>query len=115
VIDAGVYVEFGETRIDMVRPALAPILDKRRAVPVSCLAAETVRADLAQAEHDMGVGLGLSIRAFIPMHIEIGDHAARDGSWNQFGDARRRPAIRMTLTSCKARFESNISVVSSRG
>ena len=26
----------------------------------------------------MGMGLGLAIRADVPMHIQIGDHAARD-------------------------------------
>jgi len=62
----------------MVRPARAPLLDKRRAVPVPYLAAETLRADFPHGEHDMSGRLGLSVGALIAMHIEIGDYALRD-------------------------------------
>ena len=52
-------------------------------VPVAHLCAERRAAvfaidDLAHGQHDMRVGLCLAISANVPMHIEIGDHAAID-------------------------------------
>ena len=78
VIYADVYVEFGQPRVDVIRPALAPSLDKLGAVPVAFLRAETLLVHLAHGEHDMGVRLDLPVRADIPMHIEVRDHAAID-------------------------------------
>jgi hypothetical protein len=46
------------------------------AVPVADLGAEPVLANLAHGQHHVRVRLGQPIGAHIPMHIEIGDHAA---------------------------------------
>jgi len=78
VVDAGVYVEFGQPRVDMIRPSLTPLLDKLGAVPVADFCAEPLFVHLAHGEHDMGVGLGLAVRAPVPMEIKVGDHAAID-------------------------------------
>jgi hypothetical protein len=78
VIDPRVDIEFGQALVDVIGPALAPLLDQLGLVPVAHLRAEPVFADLAHGEHDMGVGLGLAVRANIPMDIEVGDHALFD-------------------------------------
>ena len=78
MIDPGVDIEFGQALIDMLGPGLAPMLDQLDTVPVAHLGAEAVFVDLAHGQHDMGVRLGLAIRADIPMHIEISDHALID-------------------------------------
>ena len=62
----------------MLAPALAPFLQQVGAVPVAVLLAEPVLADLAHRQHHMRVRLGHAVGADIPMHIEIGDHAAID-------------------------------------
>src|SRR3546814_11420103 len=53
MIDADIDVEFGKTGVDMIRPALAPLLDKMGSVPVADLRAQPVFAHLAHGEHDM--------------------------------------------------------------
>jgi hypothetical protein len=60
MVDAGVYIEFCQPRVNMIRPPLAPLLDKLRAVPVTDLGAESILANLAHVEHDMGMGFGLA-------------------------------------------------------
>ena len=82
-IDARVYVEFGKARVDVGLPAFAPALDILMIVPFAHLRPEASGAvlalpDLPHGEHDMGMGFGLAIRAYVPMHIEVGDHAAID-------------------------------------
>src|SRR3546814_11440734 len=62
----------------MIGPGAAPMLQQRRCIPFADLAAEPVAIDLAQAQHDMGVGFGLAIGTDIPMDVEVGDHAAVD-------------------------------------
>lgn len=59
-------------------PALTPLLDQLGLVPLAHLRAEPVFADFAHGQHDMGVWFGLAVRADIPMHIEVGDHALFD-------------------------------------
>jgi hypothetical protein len=76
MIDARIDVEFGKAGVDVIGPALAPLLDILMVVPVADLLAETFR-HLAHGEHDMGMGLGLP-PPNVPMHIEVGDHAAID-------------------------------------
>jgi hypothetical protein len=78
VIDPRIDIEFGKALVDMIGPALAPLLDQLGLVPLAHLRAEPVFADFAHGEHDMGVGLGLAVRANIPMDIEVGDHALFD-------------------------------------
>src|SRR3546814_10004335 len=57
MIDADIDVKFGKTGVDMIRPALAPLLDKMGSVPVAYLRAKPVFAHLAHGEHDMRVRL----------------------------------------------------------
>ena len=78
MIDARIDIEFGKTLVDVIGPALTPLLDQLRAVPVAHLRAEPVAAHLAHGEHDMGMGFGQPVRADVPMHIEVGDHASID-------------------------------------
>ncbi|MBB5705294.1 hypothetical protein FHR21_000619 [Sphingopyxis panaciterrulae] len=78
VIYAGVNVEFGKAGVDMIGPTLAPLLDKFGAVPVADLLREPALADFAHGEHDMGVRLRHAVRADVPMHIQIRNHAAFD-------------------------------------
>ena len=60
----------------MTCPALAPRLDQPGAVPVAHLLAEAVFVHLAHCEHDMGMRSGETVRANIPVDIEVGDHPA---------------------------------------
>src|SRR3546814_13823953 len=62
----------------MIGPGAAPMLQQRRCIPFADLAAEPVAIDLAQAQHDTGVGFGLAIGTDIPMDVEVGDLAAVD-------------------------------------
>src|SRR3546814_13230066 len=62
----------------MVGPRLAPLRQERRAVPLDYLRAEAVRAEFTHRQHDMRVRLGLAVLAHVPMHIEVGHHAAFD-------------------------------------
>src|SRR3546814_11957296 len=62
----------------MVDPRLAPLLQERRAVPLDYLLAEAVRADFTHRQHDIRVRLWLAVLAHVPMHIEVGHHAAFD-------------------------------------
>ncbi|CAA0093325.1 Uncharacterised protein [Starkeya nomas] len=78
VVDPRVYVEFRQPLVDVIGPAFAPTLDQIRAVPLPHLRAEAVRVHRPHGEHDMGMGLGQSVRPGVPMHIEIGDHALID-------------------------------------
>jgi hypothetical protein len=55
---------------------LTPYLHKLGSVPVPHLRTETVFANFAHGQHDMGVRLHHAVRADIPMDIEVGDHAA---------------------------------------
>ena len=78
MIDARIDIQFSQALVDMLGPALAPLLDQFGLVPLSHLRAEAIFADFAHGEHDMRVRLGLAIRANVPMHIEVGDHALFD-------------------------------------
>src|SRR3546814_17673002 len=78
MIDADIDVEFGKTGVDMIRPALAPLLDKMGSVPVADLRAKPVFAHLAHGEHDMRVRLRQPVGTDVPMDIEVGDHTAFD-------------------------------------
>jgi len=78
VIYADIYVEFGKAGIDVIGPTLAPLLHKFGAVPVADLLREPALADFAHGEHDMGVRLRHAVRADVPMHIQIRNHAAFD-------------------------------------
>ncbi len=59
MVDPRVDVEFGQPLVDMIGPALPPVLDHLRAVPVPHLRAEAALVNLPHGEHDMGVGFGL--------------------------------------------------------
>ena len=76
MIDPRIDIELSQPFVDVACPALAPCLDQFGAVPVAHLLAEPVFAYLAHGEHDMGMRLGETVRAHIPMDIEVGDHAA---------------------------------------
>ena len=75
VIDPCLDAKFAQSFVDMDSPGLAPTLQKLRMNPVPYLGAEPVLVHGAHGQHDMGVRLGLTVRADVPMHIEIGDHA----------------------------------------
>jgi hypothetical protein len=55
VIDAGVYVEFGQSLVGKLRPAFAPALYQLGAVPLPDFWAKAARVDRAHGEHDMGM------------------------------------------------------------
>ncbi len=83
VIDAGIDIELGHALVGMAGPCLAPVGEQFGPVPVAHLGAERSIAvfaydDLAHGEHDMRMGLRLTIYSDVPMHIEIGDHAPID-------------------------------------
>ena len=78
VIYAGINIQFGKAVVDVIGPPLAPLLDKLGPVPVAFLRAETLLVHLAHGEHDMGMGLRQPIRANVPMHVKVGNHAAFD-------------------------------------
>jgi hypothetical protein len=78
MIDARIDVEFGQPLIGMLSPALAPFLQQVSTIPVAVLLAEAVLVDITRGEHHMGMRLGLAVRVDIPMHIQVGDHPARD-------------------------------------
>ena len=78
VIDARVDIELGQPGVDVLSPGLAPVGEQLCPVPVAHLRAETLFGHFAQTEHHMGVRFGEPIGSHIPVHIEIGDHAAID-------------------------------------
>src|SRR3546814_11537588 len=78
MVDPRVNIQLGKALVHMVGPRLAPLLQERRAVPLDYLLAEAVRADFTHRQHDMRVRLGLAVLAHVPMHIEVGHHAAFD-------------------------------------
>ncbi|MEF2559316.1 hypothetical protein VQ044_24690 [Aurantimonas sp. C2-5-R2] len=82
MIDARVDIEFGQPFIGEFRPTLPPALHHLGSIPVADLPAKAVLVpiylNLAHGEHDMGMGLGHSVLADVPMHIEVGDHALID-------------------------------------
>ena len=78
MIDTRIDIEFGKPGIDVTGPALAPLFEQRGCIPVPDLGAEAVLVDRARRQHDMSMGFGETVGADIPMHIEIGDHAAID-------------------------------------
>jgi hypothetical protein len=62
----------------MFCPGLAPVGQKFGPVPVADFGAKAFFGDFAHPQHNMGMGLGISVRSDIPMDIEIGDHAPVD-------------------------------------
>src|SRR3546814_14732774 len=62
----------------LIGPSLAPVVQQVGSVPVANLGAKALLVHLAHRQHDVRVRLGLTVSADIPMHIEIGDHAALD-------------------------------------
>ena len=78
MVDARVYVEFGQTLVDMFGPAFPPAFHHFRAVPVADLLAETILVHAAHGQHDMGMGFRHPALTDVPMHIQIGDHALVD-------------------------------------
>ncbi|MNR16614.1 hypothetical protein D3C85_1332260 [compost metagenome] len=69
VIDADVVVEFGQASIHMLGPGFAPMLQKRRAVPVPRLGAEAIHADLPKGQHHMGMGLRQAVLADVAVDV----------------------------------------------
>src|SRR3546814_15702362 len=92
MIDARVDAERGATAVHMIGPGAAPMLQQRRCIPFADLAAEPVAIDLAQAQHDMGVGFGLAIGPDIPMDVEVGAPAAVE-TFARSEPARARGAL----------------------
>jgi hypothetical protein len=56
-------------------PAFAPALDHHGAVPVPHFLAKALFVHRAHGQHDMGMRSGHAVLGYVPMHIEIGDHA----------------------------------------
>ena len=78
MVDPRVNIQLGKTLVHMVGPRLAPLLQERRAVPLDNLLAEALPVDFAHRQHDVRVRLGLAVLPHVPMHIEVGHHAAFD-------------------------------------
>lgn len=78
VVDPRIDPEFSKPLIDMSAPGFAPMLQQLTAVPLAHLGAKPGLVHAPHRQHHVGVRLGLSISADVPMHIEVGDHAARD-------------------------------------
>ena len=76
MIDARVYIERSQALVDMIGPRLAPFLQQRVTVPLTHLLTKPLRPDFAHRQHHMCVGLGVSVLADVPMHIEVRDHPA---------------------------------------
>lgn len=77
MIDARIDIERRETLVHMLGPAFTPFLQEVGAVPVAVLRTEPVLTDLAGGQHHMGMRLRQPVGADVPMHVQIGDHAAR--------------------------------------
>ncbi len=83
MIDPRLKAQLRQPRVDVVGPRLAPMRQQFGAIPVPRLGAEPKIAafafdQFAQGEHDMGVRLGAAVLGDVPMHVEVGDHAAID-------------------------------------
>ena len=78
MVDARVDVEFGQTLVGDLGPALAPAIHHHGAVPVPHLQSEAVLVHRAHGQHDVGMGFGHAVLTPIPMHIDVGDHAPID-------------------------------------
>ena len=78
MVDPSVDVEFGQALVGDLRPAFAPALHHLGAVPLSHFLAKAVLVHRAHGQHDMGMGFGHAVLGYVPMHIEIGDHAPID-------------------------------------
>ena len=76
VIDPRLDPKLGHALVNMLGPALSPALQHLPAVPLPRFLAETRGARFAHRQHDVGVRLGLAVRAHVPMHIQVRDHAA---------------------------------------
>ena len=78
MIDPRLDPKLGHARVGTGRPRFPPMLQLVGPVPVAHLGAEPVLIHAAHGEHDVRVRLRLAVRAGIPMHVEVGDHTARD-------------------------------------
>src|SRR3546814_16342862 len=56
----------------------AQMLKKGGRSPVADLCAKAFWRHFTHSEHDMRMRLGFAVDADVPMHVEIGDHAAFD-------------------------------------
>src|SRR3546814_15953876 len=54
------------------------MLKKGGRIPVADLCAKAFWRHFTHSEHDMRMRLGFAVDADVPMHVEIGDHAAFD-------------------------------------
>src|SRR3546814_15541032 len=78
MVDARLDPERRATVVDVARPGLAPMLKKGGRIPVADLCAKAFWRHFTHSEHDMRMRLGFAVDADVPMHVEIGDHAAFD-------------------------------------
>jgi hypothetical protein len=76
MIDPCVDIEFSQAPIDALAPGPTLMFKQRGCVPVADL--WTKAPDFAHGQHHMCMRRGLPVRAEVPMHIQVGDHAARD-------------------------------------
>ena len=78
MVDATLKPQFGHALVDVCAPRLAPVLQQFGAVPVTVLLPEPLRPYVAHRHHHMRVRLGRAVLRLVPMHVEVGDHAAID-------------------------------------
>ncbi len=78
VIDPRRDAELRQAFVDMGAPGGAPVLQEIGAVPGADLGAKPVLVHRAHGQHDVRMRLGPAVGADVPMHIQVGDHAARD-------------------------------------
>src|SRR3546814_17264746 len=78
MVDARLDPERRATVVDVARPGLAPMLKKGGRIPVADLCAKAFWRHFTHSEHDMRMRLGFAVDADVPMHVELGDHAAFD-------------------------------------
>src|SRR3546814_6109436 len=83
MIDACVDVERCQAFVDMIGPSFTPMGQQLGAIPIPHLSAELGRSigadpDLTHRQHDMRVRSCQPVGSYVPMDIELGDHAALD-------------------------------------
>jgi len=78
MIDACFDPQPGQALVDVAGPGFAPMDQQVGPVPLPDLRPEAGLVHRAGREHHMGMGLRLALRVPVPMHIEVGDHAAGD-------------------------------------
>ena len=70
--------QLGHALVGVGCPGLAPMGEQFGTVPVPYFRPEAILVHRARGQHDVSMGLGFAVRSDVPMHIQIGDHAAGD-------------------------------------